>query len=77
MISAFHVAVTNQGCQLNQIKFSDKYFKSPKFLRTNAFFYGHNSDIFYVNFLNFSFGLLVELFKRKFRNTDLASWQYF
>ena len=27
-----------QGCQLNQIKFTDKYLISPTFLRTNAFF---------------------------------------
>ena len=28
-----------QCCQLDQIKFTDKYLKSPKFLQTNALFY--------------------------------------
>ena len=64
---------SHQGCQLNQFKFTDKYSESPKFLRTNTFF----TDIFYNNFLNYSFGLLVELFKRKVRNTDWVSWRYF
>ena len=35
-----------QGCQLNQIEFTDKYVKSPNFLRTKAVF----TDIFYVHF---------------------------
>ena len=31
-----------QACQLIQIKFTSEYLKSPKILRTKAFFYWHN-----------------------------------
>ena len=61
-----------QGCQLNQIEFTDKYLKSPKNVRTNAFFHWHIlcTKLFDPAIAD-SFGQLVELYQ-KYRLGKLA-----